>query len=194
MSGNLESGCRKGFLEEIAAAIVRADRQCCHALSSGKGETGTVKLKRYVTKGVAVAAATLITSATLLTGPAAAATQFPSGDAYGFSVDWSGQWVNVQRLDEITLQLCDASPGDKNKATARLQGYVFLNGTAKVKTAPTVFQVPIGDRKCWAWRDVFLTYFQDGERLDYARVAFYGSEEPSRMSETRWVRNPFAAP
>ncbi|AOP48067.1 hypothetical protein SL103_19160 [Streptomyces lydicus] len=109
-------------------------------------------------------------------------------------MDWSGQWVNVQRLDEITLQLCDASPGDKNKATARLQGYVTLNGNASIKTAPAVFQVPIGDKKCWAWRNVFLTYFQDGERLDYARVAFYGSEEPSRMSATRWVRNPFAAP
>ncbi|WP_369243728.1 hypothetical protein [Streptomyces sp. R41] len=56
--------------------------------------------------------------------------------------------------------------------------------------APSIFQVPIGDKKCWAWRDVFQTYFQDGERLDYARVAFYGSEEPARMSATKWVRNP----
>ncbi|MFH8218366.1 hypothetical protein ACH4C2_04125 [Streptomyces sp. NPDC018057] len=139
-------------------------------------------------------AAALAAATTGLTGPAAAAEQFPSGNSEGVRVDWSGQWVNVQRLDDITLQLCDANPADKNKATARLQGYVFAGGAARIRVAPTVFQVPIGDKKCYAWRHVFLTYFQDGERLDYARVAFGGSEDPSSMSATRWVRNPFVAP
>lgn len=153
-----------------------------------------MRIKAVTAKGIAVLAAALAAATTGLTGPAAAAQQFPSGDSGGFRVDWSGQWVNARRMEDITLQLCDASPADKNKATARLQGYVFAGGTSKIRVAPTVFQVPIGDKKCYAWRHVLLTYFQNGERLDYARVAFGGSEEPPKTSATKWVRNPFVDP
>ncbi|MFG2608482.1 hypothetical protein ACGFT2_33775 [Streptomyces sp. NPDC048514] len=141
-------------------------------------------------RGVAVLAVAVSASATVLSGPAAAATQFPSGSADGIRVDWSGEWANANRLQDITLQLCDATPEDKNRATAQLQGYVTRGGSARVETAPSVFQVPIGDKACAEWRDVFLTYFEQDDRLAYARVQFFGSQKPKEKHETKWVRNP----
>ncbi|MGW2176809.1 hypothetical protein ACWCXX_01710 [Streptomyces sp. NPDC001732] len=129
-------------------------------------------------------------STATLTGPAVAATQFPSGTAGDIRVDWSGDWANVNRLENITLQLCDATPGDKAQATAQLQGYVTRGGTARIETAPSIFRVPIGDKACKEWRDVFLTYFEHQDMLAYARVEFFGSRTPEKKSHTKWVRNP----
>jgi hypothetical protein len=142
-------------------------------------------------KGIAVIAVAMSAATTTLSGPALAATQFPSGEGGDIRVDWSGEWANANRLHDITLQLCDANPKDKNRATAQIQGYVTLGGNARIETAPSVFQVPIGDAECKAWREVFITYFQNQERLAYARVQFYGSQEPETKFWTRWVRNPF---
>ncbi|GAB3889925.1 hypothetical protein ACFQ1S_00280 [Kibdelosporangium lantanae] len=153
-----------------------------------------MKVKTLLIKAGAIVAATSIATTTQLTGAAAAATQFPSGAHDGMTVDWSGDWVNLNRLDNVTLQLCDASPKDKNKATARLQAYITKGNTWRIATAPAVFQVPIGDKKCWEWRKVFLTYFDDDEVLAYARVAFYGStqsDSPLDWWWVKWVRNPF---
>ncbi|MFI2738722.1 hypothetical protein [Streptomyces sp. NPDC018711] len=146
-----------------------------------------MKVNKFAFKGFAVMTGIVCASTTVLSGSASAATQFPSGNGDGIRVDWSGQWVNANRLEEITLQLCDATPTDKNQASAVLQGYV--NG--KIRVAPTVFRVPIGDKACYEWRNVFLTYFQDGETLAYARVQIYGSQAPTESWFTRWVINPF---
>ncbi|MGR6974965.1 hypothetical protein ACU639_36125 [Streptomyces cynarae] len=146
-----------------------------------------MKVNTFTFKGVAVMAGIVCASTTVLSGSASAATQFPSGSGDGIRVDWSGQWVNANRLEDITLQLCDATPADKNQATAVLQGYV--NGNIRV--APSVFRVPIGDKACYEWRNVFLTYFQNGETLAYARVQIYGSQAPTESWFTRWVINPF---
>jgi hypothetical protein len=144
-------------------------------------------MNKFAIKGVAVMAGTACALTTVLSGSASAATQFPSGDGHQISVDWSGQWVNIHRLEDITLQLCDATPADKNQATAVLQGYV----TGQIRTAPTVFRVPIGDKACYEWRNVFLTYFENSESLAYARVKFYNSGAPTESWFTRWVINPF---
>lgn len=152
-----------------------------------------MKMNGLTFKGVAVMAGIVCASTTVLSGSASAAQQFPSGDGGGITVDWSGQWVNVNRLEDITLQLCDSTPADKNQATAVLQGYVYQNGAASPRTAPSVFRVPIGDKACFEWRNVFLTYFQNGEVLEYARVKFYGSQAPTQSWFTRWVVNPFWA-
>lgn len=144
-------------------------------------------MNKFTIKGVAAMAGTACALATVLSGSASAATQFPSADGTGISVDWSGQWVNLNRLEDITLQLCDATPRDKNQATAVLQGYV--NG--QVRTAPSVFRVPIGDKACYEWRNVFLTYYENGETLAYARVKIYNLEAPTESWFTRWVINPF---
>lgn len=157
-----------------------------HTINCAK-KLGVLKMNKFTIKSVAVMAGIVCASTTILSGSASAATQFPSGDGGGISVDWSGQWVNVNHLEDITLQLCDATPADKNQATAVLQGYV--NG--QTWTAPSVFRVPIGDKACYEWRNVFLTYFQNGETLAYARVKFYGSEAPTESWFTRWVINPF---
>ncbi|MFF8359987.1 hypothetical protein ACF063_41775 [Streptomyces chartreusis] len=146
-------------------------------------------IKRTASKGIAVVAAAISVSTTVLTGSALAATQFPSGTAGDIRVDWSGVWANANRLEDITLQLCDATPGDKDQATAQLQGYVTMGGDASIRTAPSIFRVPVGDEACMAWRDVFLTYFQQDERLAYARVDFFGSRTKEHR-QTKWVPNP----
>ena len=144
--------------------------------------------------GVTVTTA-VITFTTLLGESASAATQFPSGDHRGVSVDWSGVWKSPYRLEDITLQICDATPQDKNQASAMLQAYVWNNGHYRTATAPSIFRVPIGDKKCYEWRDAFLTYSRDGDRLDYARVFFGGSgESAADWWWVKWVRNPFQGP
>lgn len=153
--------------------------------------------KNAVVRGTALVAAAVAASTALLTGSAAAATQYPSSSVPGnpgLRIDWSGLFVSTQRVEDITLQLCDASPADKNKATLVLESYVTLNGAAKIKVSPTVFQVPQSDAKCKEWRNVFLTYFQNGERIAYIRARIYGSENPSNAGFSKWVRNPYVNP
>lgn len=150
-----------------------------------------MKMNRLTLKGVAVMAGIVCASTTVLSGSASATVkQFPSGDGGGITVDWSGDWVSTTRLQEVTLQLCDSTPADKNRATAVLQGYVTRGGAARIETAPSVFQVPIGDKACYEWRNIFLTYSQNGDILAYARVKFYGAQAPTESWFTRWVVNP----
>ncbi|MFF9352435.1 hypothetical protein [Streptomyces sp. NPDC014734] len=142
-------------------------------------------------KWITVIATALSASATVLSGPALAASQFPSANKDGIRLDWSADWESAHRLENITLQLCDATPGDKSRATVQLQAYVTRGGAARIETAPTVFQVPIGDKACMEWRRVFLTYSQDQDRLAYARAQIYTSEKPKEKFWTKWVKNPF---
>lgn len=147
-----------------------------------------MKMNRFAFKCVTVSAGVMCASTTALSGTAsAAATQFPSGSGGGITVQWSGQWVDIHRLENITLQMCDGTPADKNQASAVLQGYV--NG--QTRTAPTTFRVPIGDKACYEWRNVFLTYLENNETLAYARVDFFGSAAPTETWATKWVVNPF---
>ncbi|MFI9052033.1 hypothetical protein [Streptomyces sp. NPDC053427] len=148
-----------------------------------------MRFNRTAAKGIAVIAAAISVSTTALTGSALAATQFPSGTAGDIRVNWSGAWANANRLEDITLQLCDATPGDKDQATVQLQGYVTMGGAASVRTSPSIFRVPIGDKACKEWRDVFLTYFAQDERLAYARVELFGSRTKEKQ-HTKWVPNP----
>ena len=92
-----------------------------------------MKMNRLTLKGVAVMAGIVCASTTVLSGSASATVkQFPSGDGGGITVDWSGDWVSTTRLQEVTLQLCDSTPADKNRATAVLQGYVTRGGAARI--------------------------------------------------------------
>lgn len=95
-------------------------------------EFGVVKVHNFTFKSVALMVGIVCASTTALSGSASAATQFPSGNGDGIRVDWSGQWVDTHRLEDITLQLCDATPADKNQATAVLQAYVDGN----IRVAP----------------------------------------------------------
>lgn len=152
-----------------------------------------MKLKMIAGKVMAVTAVILTMSTTLLTGSASAATQFPSSDGKGISVDWSGSWANLSRLEDITLQLCDATPADKNKATAQLEAYVSNGLGFRIETAPSTFQVPIGDKRCKEWRNVFLAYASHNDHVDYVRVKSFGSGAPNNSIWTRWVRNPYVS-
>lgn len=150
--------------------------------------------RNVAVRGIALAAAA---SALLLNGTAGAAQQYPSTSVPGepgIRVDWSGQFVNIQRVQDITLQLCDASPADKNKGSLVLEAWVTQGLGHRIEVSPTTFQVPQSDAKCKAWTKVFLTYFEDGERIAYIRAKIYGSENPSNAGFSKWVRNPFVNP
>lgn len=151
-----------------------------------------MRIHTTAAKGIAVIAAAVSVATTALTGSALAASQFPSGTAGDIRVDWSGQWANLRRLEDITLQLCDATPGDKDQASAQLQGYVTTGAGWSIRTAPSMFQVPVGDKACREWRNAFLTYFAQDERLAYARVEFFGSRTKEKH-HTKWVPNPHLA-
>lgn len=150
--------------------------------------------RNVAVRGIALAAAV---SALLLTGTAGAAQQYPStsvpGDS-GTRLAWSGEFVSPQRVEDITLQLCDASPADKNKGSVVLQAWVTQSGGYQIRSSPTVFQVPQGDAKCKAWSKAWVTYFGDGERVAYIRAKIFGSENPSNAGYSTWVRNPFVNP
>jgi hypothetical protein len=153
-----------------------------------------VNKRNVAVRGVALAAAA---SAVLLTPTAGAAQQYPSsqvpGDS-GMRIDWSGRYVSTQRVEDITLQLCDASPADKNQASLRLEAWVTNGGTYEIKVSPSLFQVPQSDAKCKEWRKVFLTYLEDGDRIAYIRAKIYGSSNPSNAGFSKWVRNPYVNP
>lgn len=150
--------------------------------------------RNVAVRGIALAAAA---SALLLSGTAGAAEQYPSTSvpgSPGMRMSWSGEFVSAQRVEDITLQLCDASPGDKDKASVVLQTWVTQGAGHEIRYSPTVFQVPQGDAKCKAWSKAWVTYFGDGERVAYIRAKFFGSENPSNAGYSKWVRNPFVNP
>lgn len=144
-----------------------------------------------VLRRITLIAATVITSATLLPGSASASDLPPANvpGTTGITVNWSGTYVGYQRMEDITLQVCDASPWDKNKATVRIQAYLAETGIANT---PTMFQVPQGDAKCKVWRDVFLTYHR--EHLAFVRASIYGSEAQEKIGYGKWYKNPFQVP
>lgn len=120
--------------------------------------------------------------------PAEAAEQFPSGDNLTASVRWSGNWADINRMNDITVQLCDLDLVDSDEAIARIE--VWLEGTEgaiRRELAPVVMRIrQSGAETCKEYSDMYLGY---SEYLRYVRLV-YGGSESGLYSGTRWVRNP----
>jgi hypothetical protein len=120
--------------------------------------------------------------------PAEAAEQFPSGTNLEASVEWSGNWESVRRMDDITVQLCDLDLVDSNDAIARLEVWLENSqGAIRRELAPVVMRIrQSGAESCDEYANMYLGY---SEYLRYVRVV-YGGSVSGLTSGTRWVRNP----
>ena len=138
-------------------------------------------------KVLAATAAALVT-AVVQAGTATAATQFPSSGAGGITVDWSGQWENLNRLDQLSVALCDQNTSDRNEAVARLEVILYNSqGQARTQLAPVVMRVEQYAAQCKGYKNMYLGY---GDTLGWVRVLYYGSVDGTEHY-TKWVENPF---
>lgn len=119
--------------------------------------------------------------------PAEAAEQFPSGDNREFSVKWSGEWESINRMEDITVQLCDLDLVDPDMAVARLEVWLQnASGPVTRELAPVVMRIRQDTTPCREWSSMYLGY---SEYLRWVRVV-YGGSQSGLTDATKWVKNP----